>query len=635
VTLAVRRLPQKCLARVRLVVGSALLWFAPASAAKDPAVASASEGETFRRELALALAHYRERRFSEARDAFERALGAAPAGESRENLEFDIAACDYELGNFPRAEERFARLAERSSAPRIESDEAFLHAGWAALGADDVSAAERYLARTEPEGALADERSALARGIDERRKELDARAFDQALAKATAAYDAGDLAGAEAALAAARAHEPQVTPSSRAALEYLAGLLFRERGDDVAARAAFERSLSENPNDGSVLALLGELELASGDTASAESHYRASLAADLSPDEADAVHRALDALYPVPRAGFAAWAALGGGYDSNAAQSGSTDTVGYAAPNDQGSPFVAPALGIEYRFEVGQRSRLVPYYSGDWLVLSRAAVEEASLQSHEAGVRWHWAPSPSLELRLVAGGGTTLSGFAPSPFSLDGLSSARVALQHGPSFQTALLVEARPSLGLSGRDYLTGARSEAALGERFESGPWGVSVSGGFRYSAIGTQHIGIDPALYPNCNVACVGARYDIPLGYSGPIASAAVDVELIPGLELTAAGKYEHRTYLAESRITGPMPFGLVGALSRKIRVDDRYTLSGRARYRIASAPEIGMFVDYSLRLSRSNMALGRSGLEHAFDYDDRNFSQQIIELGLDVRR
>jgi tetratricopeptide (TPR) repeat protein len=618
---------------VALTVMARAVGLACPALAAEPTAARPGERrlESFRRALEIALEQYRERRFAAARAAFEKALALAPEGDGRDNIEFDIAACDYELGDFRAAELRFARLGAQASGARAE---ALLHAGWAALARGDVDRAARYLAGSAGDAALTDKRKALADGIDARRLALDAQAFDAALEQATAAYDRGDLRGAEAGVSSARLHELNAKQNSRAALDYLAGLLARERGDDDAARRALERSLSENPADGAVQALLGELAQANGDSEAAERHYRASLAAELSPSEASAVRDALDALYPVPPVGFAAWAVLGAGYDSNATQSGSSDAVGYASPNARGSPFAAPALGLEYRFPGGQHTRLVTYYAGDWLLLSDAAVEDASLQSHEAGVRLHFAPSPRAELRFSAAGGVTLSGLALSPFSLDGVLRGRAALRHGSNFQSALLLEARPSLGLSGRGYLTGTRSDVSLGERFESGPWGASVSLGFRYNGIGTQLIDINPVQYPNCNVQCVGARYEIPLGYSGPSVGVDGDVDATRRLSFAGAGKYEHRTYLAESRIDGPMFPGLFRELSEKTRVDDRYTLSARARYRFDSAPELGVFLDYTLRISQSNVAFRRD-LEHAFDYDDRNFTQHILELGLDVRR
>jgi hypothetical protein len=277
----------------------------------------------------------------------------------------------------------------------------------------------------------------------------------------------------------------------------------------------------------------------------------------------------------------------------------------------------------------------VPYYAGDWLILSASELEELSLQTHELGLRWHFAPLPSLELRLAAGGGVTLSGLSLSPFTLDGVLRGRLGLQHGPSFRSTLSLEARPSLGLSGRDELRGTRTDVSLGERFTSGPWGVSAQLGFRYNAIGTQQIEVDPARYPRCNLACSGARYEIPLGYSGPIAGAEADVELGPALELAASLRYEHRTYLDASRIDGPVLPAIVREASEKTREDDRYTLGARARYRLETQPELGIFLDYSLRISHSNVAYRPDDREHAFDYDDRNFTQHLVELGVDIRR
>jgi tetratricopeptide (TPR) repeat protein len=612
-----------------------LLVATPRANGAEPSARGTAKSDEFGRVLELALEHYRARRFAEARTAFEQALAVAPPGESRDGLEFNIAACDYELGRFRDAEQRFARLAEQPRASPSDARQARLHAGWAALAVDDLNAAEGHVERSEPDLAAGGERAALATAIQERRRALESRAFDDALGKATAAYEAGDLAGAEAGIASARRLQAKAPPTSRAALDYLEGLLAHERGDDERARAALQRSSTQNPNDGAAFILLGELAQASGDSAGAERHYRQSLATDLTPAEANAVRVALDALYPLPRAGFAAWALLGAGYDSNAMQSGSSDALGYATASAQASPFVAPAWGVEYRIASGGTSRFVPYYRGDWLLLSNTAVEDASLQSHEVGARWHWAPTPALELRLGAGGGLTLSGLELSPFSVDGVLRGRASLEHGPSFRSALAVEVRPSFGLSGRDYLNGARTDVSMAERFERGPFAAALELGFRYAAMGTQQIDVDASLFPLCmqTAACNGARYEIPLGYSGPMAVVDVELQLAPRLVLGAAARYEHRTYLAESRVAGPALPPFVRARSEKTRVDDRYTLAARARQGIASKPDLGVFAEYALRISRSNVAR-RAEAGYVFDYDNRNFTQHIVELGLDAR-
>src|SRR5690606_26664702 len=155
-------------------------------------------------------------------------------------------------------------------------------------------------------------------------------------------------------------------------------------------------------------------------------------------------------------------------------------------------------------------------------------VEDASLQSHQAGVRFHLAPSAWSELRLSAGAGATFSGLELSPFSLDAALRARLSLFHGRYFQSALGAEARPTLGLDGRDYLPGPRLAVWLGERFEAGRWGAGAGLGFRHNGIGTQLAGLDPLRFPICaRFSCEGARFELPLGYSGPVASLDAHVE------------------------------------------------------------------------------------------------------------
>lgn len=602
--------------------------------APEPAAAGAPTSRDLRQEIDAALKHFEARRFEQARSAFLRALPDVPAGEARDNLEFDIAVCDYELGDYLAAEQRFARLGATPSA----GADALLHAGWAALARRDTAAAERYLSAVPGDDAApADRRRELADAIAAERADARATEFASALRAATTAYDRDDLAAADAALRDARRHEAHASDRSRAALEYLAGLIARERGDDDAARAALERSLSLNPGDGAVRATLGELALESGDVEGAERHYRASLASDLSPAEARVVRRVLDALYPLPPPGLGVWLSIGAGYDSNATQSGSTEAVGYSVPAASDSPFAAPAWSVEYRFASSEHTRVVPYYSGDWLLLGAADVEDASLSSHEAGVRFQLAPSSSSELRLSAGGGVTFSGLELSPFSLDGSLRGRFTLSHGRFFRSALAADVRPSLGLSARDYLTGTRVDVSLGERFDAGRFGVGAAIGYRYNGIGTQFASVEPQRFPLCDRACTNARFELPLGYAGPIASLDADVALTPGLVLAASARYEHRTYLDENRIDGPAPmgFGLIRSLTEKTRVDDRYTLAARARQRLGTAPELGVFLDYALRISRSNVAYDpNGGREHAFDFDDRNFMQHIVELGADAR-
>lgn len=611
----------------------AVSFGAPALAAPtSPAISrrGGAAGAEFQRRLDAGLAAFRERRFAEAREAFLAASSVLPSEDARANLEFDIAACELELGRFAEAEARFVRVAELDPGAR---GEALLHAGWAALGAGDLDAAARHLAALAEDGPEAPRRE-LAAAIDTTRQARTRAELDTALERAAAAYASGDLNAAEAALRIGRERQAAAAPRSLATLEYLSALVAHERGDEAAARQALERCLRHDPNDGAAYALLGELSRRDGDDANAERHYRASLAAELAPADAAVVHEALDSLYGLPPRGLGAWASLGAGFDSNATQSGSSEALGYASPGSASSAFGAPSGGIEYRFSGSARSRLGAYYTADWLVLGNPEVEAFSLQSHEAGLRAYLALSRSVDLRLNAAGGVTFSGLELSPFSLDASLGARLSVQHGAGFESRLNAEARPSLGLSGQGYLNGVRSEVSFAERFESGRWAATLGAGYRHSAIGTEAIAVDPERFPRCNFACTEASYRIPLGYAGPVLVAGLELALPWSLSLALNARYEYRSYLEPSRIEGPTLPALVAELSEKTRQDQRYTLGARARHELGAAPGIGVFLEYALRLSRSNVAYQPGDIEHAFDYDDRNFDQHLVELGADWR-
>ena len=96
---------------------------------------------------------------------------------------------------------------------------------------------------------------------------------------------------------------------------------------------------------------------------------------------------------------------------------------------------------------------------------------------------------------------------------------------------------------------------------------------------------------------------------------------------LSLGVSLDVEARWYLSESYWSGPL-------LANALADDQRYRLGARGEYRLLRAPQIELLVDYSLLVSRSNMAFDASDPEHAFDYDDRNFVQQLFELGTRVR-
>ena len=124
-----------------------------------------------------------------------------------------------------------------------------------------------------------------------------------------------------------------------------------------------------------------------------------------------------------------------------------------------------------------------------------------SLWRHAAGVRCYWMPSTSLAFEL--GGAVELRQTdldASSPFALEGPLGLAVTLEHTRELRTRLELELRPALGLGGRDDLTGLRGDVALAETYESGPWELRFSLGFRRQGLGSQSIPLAAGRFPRC---------------------------------------------------------------------------------------------------------------------------------------
>jgi hypothetical protein len=267
-------------------------------------------------------------------------------------------------------------------------------------------------------------------------------------------------------------------------------------------------------------------------------------------------------------------------------------------------------------------------------MLLEPSVRNASLQGHQLGGRLHWTPSPDLRVALEVGAALTLSGLEqPGVFALEGVTGGRVGVQHGRDFRSQLRFELRPRRGLGGRDYLTGTFVDAEISERHTHGPWVERVSVGLRRNGLGRQIAFVEPGEYPGCNRACVGASYRIPLSYQGPRLTADVRLAATERVDLGIVAQFEYRAYLDDSVLVGPLvPAGL-SALSRKARKDYRSRLGARAEYRVTQSPELRLWGDYSVLISRSNVAFERGHPTHGLDYDNNNFLQHIIGIGIEV--
>ena len=334
--------------------------------------------------------------------------------------------------------------------------------------------------------------------------------------------------------------------------------------------------------------------------------------------------------YPLPPAGVSLYASVSGGYDDNALQSGkasaSEGTESPLAP-ETGSAFLAVLGELSHTSRFGSRAALTPYYSGDFLGLSESSVRDLSLQGHELGVRGTYAPSTTSAVRLTAAGSYLLSGLDTlEPFAWELALGARLELRHGEHFRTRLDLWARPSFGLSGNDALDGGRYDTSVAERYRSERFDVTADARFRYLRAGTQHLPLDSSAVAVCEPDCT--EYAIPGSYVAPSLGLEAGVEVLENVRLSAAARGELRRYLEPARIRD-------FSATERLRRDARLRLRGGADLELDDDGTYRVTADYTFTTNRSNIAYDADSddPEHAYDYDDRNFDQSVIEVGAAV--
>lgn len=330
--------------------------------------------------------------------------------------------------------------------------------------------------------------------------------------------------------------------------------------------------------------------------------------------------------YPIPPSGVALYASLSGGYDDNALQSGKASAADESPLAPQtGSAFAAFLGELSYTWRFGRRTALTPYYSGDFLGLTEPSVRELSLQGHELGVRGTYAPSTTSAVRVTAASSYLLSGLdAIEPFAWELALGARLELHHGEQLRTRVDAWARPTFGLSGNDALDGGRYDASVSERYRSERFDLTADARFRYLRAGTQHLALDPSAVAVCDPNCT--EYQIPGSYLAPSLGLEVGFEVVERLRLGAGARGELRRYLESAEITG-------FSETEQRRRDARIRLRGGAELELDEDGTYRVSADYTFTANHSNVAYDPDDPEHAYDYDDRNFDQHVIEVGVAV--
>lgn len=569
-----------------------------------------------------ALEHFRAGRHAAAVDDYDDAAELL-AGEDWANARFNAAVAVFALGRYANAEERFLALAASAGAPLDSLCR--VHAGFAALRQGALERAKGHTsdlpAASDPE--VRRRRIELGQLIAELEADRERRAFLRDFEAGLDALERGFAGRARKSLLQALGRQRLASPEERVELHYALSVLSHEGGDLSSARSHLENALTLSPQDPELHLALAELLRDLRDPSGAERHFEFALAG--SPRTRERAEEGLSALSPLPSPGTHGWMGAGAGYDQNALQSGTADTLGLSGAGlDQGSAFMSLGVEVEHQRRAGRRTTFGGYYGGDALLLLAPNARDLSLQAHELGWRSHHALGFDASLRLSLAGALLLSGLDTiSPLTAELSHGARLELRRSFGGTTRLDYELRPMRGLSDREYLSGLRAEVGTAQRWTPQSWRLQIGARLRYNGIGTQSWSVDPALFPDCT-RCDVLRHQVPLGFWAPQVSVEVGRDLLAGWHVALSGRFEHRRYLEASFITG-----VPG--SEKVRLDDRWRAAVGTSYDMSS--NVRLSIDSSLLISRSNMAFDPSDPEHRFDYDDRNFVQHVVELGASV--
>ena len=589
------------------------------------------ETEQFAAHLDAALAHFKAGRFQQALAGFERALSTAPESADRATLEFNAAACLYELGRYPEAEARFARAAELD--PKL-TPLARLNAGVAAFEAGRVAAAEHYL-RTAPRGDAEAEtrRAELTQKLTSARAAAE-RAERAALVRdGAAALEQQQFAEAKSKLEQALRNAPKLSDEERADLHFGIGTAAAGLGDLEAARQNFETAAKLAPNDPDAQYQAARAADQQGDWNTAEAGYAASLARGLSGPEAVTARTRLEQLSPLPPSGWGGWLGVSGGYDTNPDQSGLSEATGMSGGGrTRGSPFIGLGAGLEPRATLSRNWSAGVFYAGDALVLLNSAVQELSLQGHEAGPRVYWAPTRSVRMRFTASAGLYLAGLSEiEPFVWDIADETRADLFLGSILRTRVEVELRRSQGLAEYEYLTGLRTDLRLSEQLRLDPVRFELGVRYRINGIGTQREEVAGSEFldrrgrPFDTPRFDDGTYVIPLAYTAPMVFANLDLDLTSRWSLGLSAQLERRQYEGSYVINNAT--GDRDAETYKERRDTRLGFGASSEWALDKGAHWLLVATYDVLSSDSNMG------EDTYDYEDRNYMQHILELGLEA--
>lgn len=638
-------------ATATLVVAAARAQEAPPPEGATPSTAEAVPPAAVEPRAALAeharraTALFEQREFAAAAAEFAKALALATADTERAALEFNLASCFFELGRHAEAEAAFVRSAQLDPA---SSALAWLDAGLAAVRDGRPADARRHLAAAGPGDAEVETRRAELKGeLDRLDRAAAANDLAAQLRDAAAALSGGDPGRAAVLLSALLARPDALSPRDLTDVRFGLAAAHLALGDPAAARVHIDAAIALSPADPELYAKRAEIELAAREDEAARRDLERALSLGFDGDAARWARATLAALDPLPPSGASGALYVGGGFDSNPAQSGSIEVSGLSpSATPEGSAALSAYGALGYTGRLGRRAALRGEYTPSLYALLEPSVRELSLQAHQVAAHLYLARSRRLRFRLTALSALMLDGLeAVTPFVWENGGAWRAELRTGARARTRLDLGARAVHGFDEDDALTGAREDVALLELVELGDFTLGFGARLRAVQAGTVVRTIAAADYPACDAlvsgagaagsTCEGALYRIPLSYLMP--GGLLDVTWSPGLRWSfgLSGGVEGRTYLDESGILAAGPGARqLWVQSSKTRRDLRVRGGAEVEVSLDRAGRLALSAEYALLASRSNVAYDPDDPDHAFDYDDRQFVQHLVEAGLEAR-
>jgi len=582
------------------------------------------EHQSIEQLAASAAAAFHSGDFEAAASSYRRALPLVTRSTDAAMLHMNLAACLIELHQLDQAKSEFLKAAEVEPS---SASKARLGAALVAFELDRLDEAEALLQSAFPVGETLSSRARdLQNRIMERRRSERREELKVQMSVAAKAIAKDDWARANSALLEAQKLFDVAEPIERVDVLHSLGVVQLAQRHPQEARATLGTAVELSPNDPEIHFALGRARQALGENAEARAEFRRALALGLEEPQAQAAQERLDDLDPLGPSEWFGWLLLAGGYDSNPRQSGvATETT--LASRGRGGSLYGRAVGELGRTQrISERLELRLFYAGHWLGLQKRRVQDLSLQEHGLFGGAKWAVSDRFTVGLELGPSFSYVGLgSASQFTWDLVISAEASYLASAVRRWSLDVDVRRITGLSGWEYLSGTQLDAELSHRWRYGSGSLRMGLHARYLAIGTRTTAVDATYLPACAGLCDGATYFIPLSYSGIGPTVGGRLDLASRLHLVASTDLDWRRYRDESYIEG------VDA-SRKRRQDLRWSAGVDLRWGLDRHEQVMLVPSYAFIVSSSNVSQSNTDPDHAFDYDDRSFTQHFFELGVE---